>query len=389
MNEESNRLYAAGDNGTHAIDVNGPNLKTTTVSRADKPSTTVEVVRDGQVITQEPNTNQLELNDPNLTELKQIDGLFEDGKPVEDLHHYRHSLDHKYMLWRSGQDNLTVVDAEKFEAVEVIKQFWTYEKRSTMPVAAASNRRASKIVGTSQAGPDNYVVHYYEDQDGVNIAYAKPVSEVIPSMHKLTCMDVSFDEQRVYIAGLLGNGGVAGNAVVIACEFNETLKEISGKRLDDVNYGTPHRLKRVKGSTEQMIVACDKHFAVMEFTGGQMIQIGSILNVHDNEICDFVLRDKFLYSKALNEPHIKVTEMNTGAAAPVSGGIYNNLQTSKTRNDALVGLEKVVVNPQEDTLYTGGKGLHVFKNAGGGKMNPVDLDQNRGKFLIINNNLRH
>lgn len=228
-------------------------------------------------------------------------------------------------------------------------------------------------------------------------------------MYKLTCMDVSFDEQRVYIGGLLGNGGRAGNAVVIACEFNETLREISGKRLDDVDYGTPHRLKRVLGSTEQMIVACDKHFAVMEFTGGELIQIGSILNVHDNEITDFVLRDKFLYSKAFNEPHIKVTELdavpgntittntnrNPLAPTPVAGGAYSNLITGKNRNynnfksgknsnDALVGLEKVVVNPEENTLYTGGKGLHVFQNSGGGRMTPVDLDLNRGtKNLLI------
>lgn len=368
-------------NGTHSIDVNGPILKENTFTRSDKPSTTLEMAKDGHVITQEPNTNQLELNDPQLSELKQIDGQFEPGKPLEDLHHYRHSLDRKYFLWRSGQDNLTILNKENFEAVDVIKQFWTFEKRSSMPVAAASNRKASKIIGTSQAGPENYVVHYYEDEPGVNIAYAKPVSEVIPSMYKLTCMDVSFDEQRVYIAGLLGNGGIAGNAVVIACEFNEKLREISGKRLDDVNYGVPHRLKRVKGSTEQMIVGCDKHFAIMEFIGGKMVQIGSILNAHDNEICDFVLRGNFLYSTAFNEPTIKVTELNTGGpitSAPVSGTVYQNLATTKNPNDALVGLEKVVATPQEDTLYTGGKGLHVFRNVGSGKMDPVDLDLNRG-----------
>lgn len=428
MNEEGNRLYAAGDNGSHVINVNGPNLKRSDLSRLDKRSTTVEVVNGNNVITQEPNTNQLELNDPNLTELKQIDGLFEDGRPAEDLHDYRHSLDHKYFLWRSGQDNLTIVDADKFEAVDVIKQFWTYEKRSTMPVCAASNRQASKIVGASQAGPDNYIIHYYEDDPPTNIAFARPIQDIIPSMYKVTCMDVSFDEQRVYIGGLLRNGTRSGDAVVIACEFNQTLREISGKKLDDVFYGTPHRLKRVLGSTEQMIVACDKHFAVMEFTGGELIQIGSIRDIHENEISDFVVRDRFLYSKAVNEPDIKVTELNTGEIytgpppatttdplrnpppptirrdpplvrdplipPEVAGGAFDGLNTRKNRytgffknkslrDEALYGLEKVVVNSSGDILYTGGRGLHVFRNSGGGRMVPSDLDLEKGEFYFL------
>lgn len=61
-------------------------------------------------------------------------------------------------------------------------------------------------------------------------------------------MDVSFDEQRVYVAGraIVNNG--MGEAIVLALDFDQGLREISAKILNDVDYGTPHRLKRVKGT---------------------------------------------------------------------------------------------------------------------------------------------
>ena len=102
---------------------------------------------------------------------------------LEELHHYRHSLDSEYMLWRSGQDNLSIVGTKKFECVELINQFWTYKKQSSMPVAACSNRSAQKIVATSQAGPNNYVVHYYEDTPHKEVNYAKEVLAVVPNMY--------------------------------------------------------------------------------------------------------------------------------------------------------------------------------------------------------------
>jgi hypothetical protein len=116
-------------------------------------------------------------------------------------------------------------------------------------------------------------------------------------MYKLTCMDTSYDESLVYIGGRAMLNSVEGGAVVIAVEFNETLREVSSVLLTDLDYGTPHRLQRVSG-TELLLVACDRHFAVLDFRGGSLIQIARIPNVHDNEITDFIMRGRFLYSKA-------------------------------------------------------------------------------------------
>ena len=59
-----------------------------------------------------------------------------------------------------------------------------------MAVCACANRTALKILASSQAGPDNYIVHYYQDggrefvnwdgravagNEEFNLAWAKPV----------------------------------------------------------------------------------------------------------------------------------------------------------------------------------------------------------------------
>lgn len=391
MNDDGTLIYATGIGGTHVVGVNGPMLSKEDF-RADRPGTTVECIRENDLIIQDPGSNDLYRLDGILGLERQIDGIPEGGKPIEDFHHYRHGLDYAYLLWRSGQDNLSIVDVETFECVDVIKQFWTFEKQSSMPVAACATVNADRILGTSQAGPQNYIVHYYEDTS-LDLAFAKPVGAVFPSMYKLTCMDTSYDEKLVYIGGRAMLNSIEGGAVVIAAEFNDTLREVSSCLLTDLDYGTPHRLQRVSG-TELIIVACDRHFAILDFRGGSLIQIARVANVHDNEITDFIIRGKFLYSKAFNEPLIKSTEFNTpGGVLPapvvsrptpvnnVSRGAYNygNFNTQKFGFAGMDDLHKVAVSTDGQRVFSGGRGLHRFDTAGG-VLRPIEIDTTKGEF---------
>lgn len=411
MNKERTNLFLTGVEGTTILDCNGPDLNINQLI-PEASSTTVKCIPGKMTILQETNTNNLSSNILGLGGLKQIamiEGQFEKGKVIEDFHCYRHSLDDYYFLWRSGQDNLAVVDLDNFEVNEEIKAFWTFENISTMPVAACADRAAERILATSQAGADNYILHFFEDSPENSVYFSKPCFEVIPSVNRVTCMDVSFDESRVYLAGTATLKDESEIALVIACEFNQTLKEISAVLLGDLDYGIPRRMKRIKGS-EMLLLGCDKHFAVLEFKNQELNQITNLPNVHDNEICDFVLKGKFLYSKAYNEPLIKVTEFdlpkdnlyqsnmigssaftNFPPATRDSG--YNNasnrgaiLQDQNFNSpyhkfyrkqivaDGMRKLEKVTTSIDGTKLYLGGKGLHLFKYTKDGYM-ASDIDR--------------
>ena len=396
MNDDGTLIYATGNSGTHVVGVNGP-LLTKEDFRADRPGTTVECIRNNDLIIQDPGSNDLYRLDGILGLERQIDGIPESGKPIEDFHHYRHGLDYAFLLWRSGQDNLSIVDVESFECVDVIKQFWTYEGVSSMPVAATATVNADRILGTSQSGPQNYIVHYYEDSVGKDLAFARPVGTIFPNMYKLTCMDTSYDENLVYIGGRAALNSVEGSAIVIAAQFNNSLAEVSSCLLTDLDYGTPHRLQRVSG-TELLIVACDRHFAILDCRQGQLIQIARVANVHDNEITDFVMRGRFLYSKAFNEPLIKSTEFNTpdsvlpvvtaNQSMPVSAvtkdlnGKYGRYNTEKFGFQGMDDLHKVEVSQDGRRVFTGGRGLHRF-DAGGSALRPIEIDTTKGKPIFI------
>jgi hypothetical protein len=136
---------------------------------------------------------------------------------------------------------MSIVDVETFECVDVIKRFWTFENMSTMPYCATATCNADRILATSQAGPQNFIVHYYQDE-GANMAFAKPINAVFPGMYKLTCMETSYDEAVAYIGGRAVLNAAQGGAIVIAVEFNAGLREISSCLLNDLDYGTPHRI---------------------------------------------------------------------------------------------------------------------------------------------------
>jgi hypothetical protein len=135
-------------------------------------------------------------------------------------------------------------------------------------------------------------------------------------------------------------------------------------------------------------VSCDKHFAILELINGELHQIGSLANIHDNEICDFEFRGDHIYSTAFNEPLIKATKLNlepkplTTSVIPVTvapkpkgtqlrvdsdNSNYDQFFQSKVSalGQNLTGLEKITTSVDGRYLFCGGKGLNRFAKVDG------------------------
>ena len=394
MNRTGNTMYLAGNSGTNVVSVKGKNVKKAGPTRNDRTGITVRGGENSHLMLHEPNSNNLVLYDNNFNAVKRLDGQYESGPVNEHFNDYRYSLDDIYFLWRSGNGGLTIVDAETFEPQETINNFWSYNEALCQPLAACANRAGTKICGTSQAGPNAYILHYYEDRmdGGPPISYAKPVVSIIPSMYQVTCMDVSNDERRVYIAGMARMEGGVGRPIVVACGFDERLVELSAVTLKDLDYGTPRRLKRLKGS-EVLVVACNRHFSFLECRGSQLYPLGSIADVHENEICDFEVRGNYLYSKAYGESVVKVTELNAPKAPKSSvtvsrlssaNDLYRNVRTNQIAHEAFDNLEKIVATPNGARVYAGGRGLHILDRQNNALV-PTDVDTTKSnKNPLIN-----
>lgn len=196
--------------------------------------------------------------------------------------------------------------------------------------------------------------------------------------------------------------------MVLVANFDPNLNQLSGQLLEDLDYGTPRRIKRIKGS-EIILVGCDRHFAILEYKNGSLIQIGTLKDIHDGAVTDFVVRGRYMYSKAYGEQEIKITEFdaNTTLVRPSSTIVESSTNIRPepiasnrslansthpraqkyqpvTKGRIPVGagkvLEKVSVSKDGRKIYTGGQGLNILERAGT-EFKPVTHSLTSKKFV--------
>jgi hypothetical protein len=161
-----------------------------------------------QMLVQRPESNDITVLDEQDFVKGRSTGRSEPGPINEDYHHYRHSLDDRYTLWRNGPRDLDIYDCELLRVDETVPNFWTYNGAGCEPIAAVSNREVSKILGLSQLKDSTQIFHYYaKDQNNkINVTTYKvkdffPTSRSFLLVLDITTMEVSGNGEFVYLAG--------------------------------------------------------------------------------------------------------------------------------------------------------------------------------------------
>ena len=389
LDERHKKLYISGQRGTYGVDLT-PDPPLLNKSRNNRrPSLCTKLVKSGNIVIQEARTNSLFLLDPRFRELKTIPGYFE--KKVDKnqkFHHYIHSVDKNFMLWRAGQEKIVVVNTDTFEAVEQIDQFWSYQNSGCSPITACSNRTGTKILGCSMSARQGCILHYFErsSEDEV-VSFTKPLTEILPEMHKVTCLEVSSDESKIFLAGLENLDGRPGAPILLCCTFDKELNKYSALMLDpeNVGIGFPSRMKRIQG-TKVLVIGCKKDFVIVERIHYSLQLLGGIINIHQGQICDFVTSRGMLYSKGVDEPYIVMTEFGVNSTnTSVSNNFkstlspYKRFEYHRIEHPAFVDLEKIVISEDGQDMFVGGKGLHKFSMKAG-VMVPIDIDVEKSEF---------
>lgn len=141
-----------------------------------------------QMLIQQPEANDVKAIDMNDYERDRTRGRSEPGPINEDYHHYRHSLDDRYILWRNGKKDLDIYDCENMKVDETVPNFWSHQGQFCQPIGAVSNREASRILGLSQLDNNTQCLHYYEkdNKDRVSIQSYRAKDIFPTSRHILT-----------------------------------------------------------------------------------------------------------------------------------------------------------------------------------------------------------
>lgn len=397
------------------------------------------------VLVIEPLTNDCVFYNNRFEEQKRIAGfpnksifylILDPAFLKETFHHYRHSLDNYFMLWKSGQNSLSVIDLETRERRELISQFWTFQGRPSMPISAAADRTAERIIASSQADLDLYLIHYYEDSKLQKSSFCAPISSVLPFCKvfltlvvRANDLEISFDEQNVLICGIHSRGVFKGKAMVAACSFDENLTKLAEITLKDGSYGKPNRIRRIRGS-EALLVALDRFVVILEYKNETFYHLGIVSSGHETQISDLVMFGDRVLSKGEGEDFLLVTkfkkdfsiekskdanfgEIGVGSSKLVQGvghenkgessnnsrsrsksgksrgdekkvwiTNFKNFNIEKIKTEYLDNLQKVMVSMNGTKLYVGGRGLHIFEKRDS-SFKVKDLDINHGKFYFL------
>ena len=200
--------------------VSGGTLKPLYSNRPDRPGVSLKRNSKNHMLLQQPEANDIYCIDEGAVERERTKGRPEPGPINENYHHYRHSLDDRYMLWRNGKKDIDIYDVELMKNDETVPNFWLHQGRETIPLAAVSNREVSKILGLSQLDPNTQVLHYMEKDPAYNnVISSKNMRDVFPTstldspVRRLTTMEVSRDGSTVFVAGKEeGLNGSVGSA---------------------------------------------------------------------------------------------------------------------------------------------------------------------------------
>jgi hypothetical protein len=270
------------------------------------------------VITQEPNTNDLvlsKLNSDKKIEIGRLGGIFEQGKMIEHFHDYRGGDNAKYCFWKMGDDSIAIVDKKEWKIRNKVSMFWTYggtgkeweqkNPKSCMPVAACINKQGTRVMAASMAGPNEHLLHFYDEATHVDRSVSQICKSVLPDLNRCTALEISSNGRICYLGGL----SQTGKTRLVAVYNNLDFAKICSYDMTDRKYDKIRRIYRVRGY-EILLVGGMNHIVVVEFKSSQFIRLALLEDIHKGEISDICMRNDVIYSKGYNDSTITCTHLN-------------------------------------------------------------------------------
>lgn len=192
--------------------------------------------------------------------------------------------------------------------MNTIPDFFFYKGVPCRPFAAVSNQEASKILGSSIDPNGDYILHYYETDGKTEFLDSNPCNFLLPKASEIKAIEVSSSGNVLFLAGVAAQ---SRKSIITAVEFNRNLTPICTLALDDIDYGKPRRLKRIRGY-DILLLGCKSHYAVLDFSNFTFDFLGNVEKVNKSEIVDFEFRNGVLYSKGYKEKSISIIDFEEG-----------------------------------------------------------------------------
>lgn len=172
LNRPGTKLSMVGLKGMMTLEISPDVKKPLTVWQEFSKENRAVMIYPGQnsqnMIIQIPNSNAIRLVDGLLNHLASVEGNHKPGTEYGEFDHFISSLCDDKILVSKGLGSVSVVDTKSMQELGEVKNFFEFEGQITRPFAAASNRDFTKVVGASLTEENQYCLHYFEFEKGIN-----------------------------------------------------------------------------------------------------------------------------------------------------------------------------------------------------------------------------
>ena len=75
-----------------------------------------------------------------------------------------------------------------------------------MPVAACVNKRGTRIVASSMAGPNEHILHLYDEALHIDRSVSFVCKKAVPDLSRCSAIEISSNGNICYLGGLSQSG---------------------------------------------------------------------------------------------------------------------------------------------------------------------------------------
>lgn len=170
----------------------------------------------------------------------------------------RVSEDNNHLLWLRSKHEVSIVTFHDFSARH-IHNFWNFKGAYANATSVIISSDAKKVAGigfvrVSQSSVSQIqTIHVYDGGDGVSIFEA---NEIHPEVKAWICMEVSVDDDVIFLGAAGSNKFTEGDAFLFALTFDENAETVG-----EVRYGADkgfHCVNAIRRHTEGNILFVGK-----------------------------------------------------------------------------------------------------------------------------------
>lgn len=151
-------------------------------------------------------------------------------------------------------------------------------------------------MASSMAGPNEHVIHIYDEALHIDRSVSYPCKKIVPDLTRCTAMEISSNGNICYLAGL----SPSGKPRIVAVQNDLQLTKLASHDFSDKGSDKIRRVYRVRGY-EILLIGGTKDIEILEFKNGTFKKIRTIEDVHQGEITDICMAENVIYSKGFNE----------------------------------------------------------------------------------------